>query len=222
MQSFLISSKNREEALKKAGSLCLENKIDKIDIDTTYFEKSVGIEDVRIIQKKIYLKPLKSKTKAIILDAYSGLTIEAQNALLKILEEPPNNTIIIVLVETDSQILPTILSRCKNIKLSDRREKIGELEETQIIKVLSSLSSPEAGFRLKLAQDFGKSREEAIVWLEKMIIVLRKNIIEEINNDINSKQNKVKILQKIQDTYTIVKTTNVNQRFALEDLFLSI
>lgn len=222
MQSFFISSKDKEEALKKAASICLEHKIDKIDIDNIDFEKSVGIEDIRIVQKKIYLKPVKSKTKAIILNAYNGLTIEAQNALLKILEEPPNNTIILLLVETDSQILPTILSRCKNITLVDKREKFSKKEEVQIAETLSSLSYSGVGKKLKLAQDFGKSREEAIIWLEKMIIILRKNIIEEINKDTNFEQNKIKILQKMQDTYNIIKTTNVSQRFALENLFLSI
>ncbi len=222
MQSFLISSKDGEEAFKKAVSLCSEYKIDKIDVDSIDFEKSVGIEDVKIIQKKIYLKPIKSETKAIILKAYNGLTIEAQNALLKILEEPPNNTIILLLVETVSQVLPTILSRCKNIAIDDKREKFSKKEEEQIVEMLSSLSTSGAGKRLRLAQDFGKSREETISWLEKMIIILRKNIIEEINKGDTFEQNKIKILQKIQDTYTIIKTTNINQRFALENLFLSI
>ena len=222
MQSFLISSKDRDEALKKASYLCSKNKIDKIDIDTVDFEKSVGIEDVRRVQEKIYLKPLKGKTKAVILKAYNGLTIEAQNALLKILEEPPNNTIIILLVETGSQVLPTILSRCKNIAIDDKREKFGELEEDRIAEVLSSLSASGAGKKLRLAQEFGKSREEAISWLEKMIIILRKNIIEEINKDTVFEQNKIKILKKMQNTHTIIKTTNINQRFALKNLFLSI
>jgi len=222
MQSFLISSKDRDEAFKKAVYLCSKNKINKIDIDSINFEKSVGIEDVRGVQEKIYLKPIKSKTKAIILKAYNGLTIEAQNALLKILEEPPNNTIILLLTETVSQVLPTILSRCKNIAIDDKREKFSKKERDQIIEAISSLSSSGIGKRLKLAQDFGKSREEAIVWIEKMIIILRKNIIEEINEDTAFEQNKIKILQKMQETYTIIKTTNVNQRFALENLFLSI
>lgn len=222
MHSFLISSKDRDEAFKKAAYLCSKNKIDKIDIDSINFEKSVGIEDIRIIQKKIYLKPIKSETKAIILNAYNGLTIEAQNALLKILEEPPNNTTVLLLVETVSQVLPTILSRCKSIAIDDKREKFSEKEKDQVAKTLSSLSTSGTGNRLKLAQDFGKSREEAIIWLEKIIIILRKNIIDEINSGKNIKSDKIRLLQKIQNTYTIIKTTNVNQRFALENLFLSI
>jgi len=222
LQSFLISSKDRNEAFKKAAYLCSKNKIDKIDIDSINFEKSVGIEDVRTIQEKIYLKPIKGKTKAIILKAYNGLTIEAQNALLKILEEPPNNTIIILMVESSQRLLPTVLSRCNIITIDDKREKFGELEGDQIVEALSSLSTSGVGKRLRLAQDFGKSREEAIIWLEKMIIILRKNIIEEINEENNPKSNRIKILEKMQDTYTIIKTTNINQRFALENLFLSI
>src|SRR3989344_2705485 len=226
MQSFLISSKDREEASKKADSLCSKNKIDKIDIDNINFEKSVGIEDVRIIQKKIYLKPIKSEAKAIILKAYNGLTIEAQNALLKILEEPPNNTIILLLVETGSQVLPTILSRCKNITIDDKREKFGELEEDQIAEILSSLSTCGAGKRLKLAQDFGKSREEAIIWLEKMIIILRKILLNKINSSVDprgwSLKELIELINKLEEGRLTVKNTNINQRFALENLFLSI
>lgn len=222
MQSFLISSKDRQEALKKTMFLCSQKKIDKIDIEYTNFEKLVGIEDVRIIQKKIYLKPIKGDTKAIVLAAFNGLTIEAQNALLKILEEPPNNTIIILVVINTEQVLPTILSRCKVIAIGNKKEEFSKKEVYQIIEILSSLPAYGVGMRLKLAQDFGKSREEAIVWLEKMIILLRESIIEEINKNQAFEQSKIKTLEKIQDTYTIIKTTNVNQRFALENLFLSI
>ena len=222
MHSFLISSKDRDEALKKATSLCSQERIDKIDVEFINFEKLVGIEDIRAVQKKIYLKPIKSDIKAIVLAAFNGMTVEAQNATLKILEEPPNNTIILLLVETDWQVLPTILSRCKNITIDDKREKFSKKEGDQIVEVLSSLSTSGVGKRLKLAQDFGKSREEAIAWLEKMIIIFRKNIIEEINEDTAFEKNKIKILQKMQDTHTIIKTTNINQRFALENLFLSI
>ena len=220
--SFLISSKDKDEAFKKAAYLISKNNIDKIDIETISFEKSVGIGDIRGIAKKIYLKPIKSETKAIILKTYNGITIEAQNALLKILEEPPDNTIIILMVPSLEQILPTILSRCKIIVIKKVREDLTKKEFDDISEALFSLSSSGAGKRLKLAQDFGKSREEAIVWLEKMIIILREKMIEEINKGATFEQNKIKILEKMQNTYTIIKTTNVNQRFALENLFLSI
>lgn len=226
MQSFLISSKDREEAFKKAASLCSKNKIDKIDIDSINFEKIIGIEDVRIIQKKIYLKPRKSETKAIILKAYNGLTIEAQNALLKILEEPPNNTIILLLVEAYSQVLPTILSRCKNITIDDKREEFGELERDQIVEVLSSLSSYGVGKRLSLAQDFGKSREETVAWLEKTIVIMRKILLNKINSSVDprgwSLKELIELINKLEEGRLSVKNTNVNPRFALENLFLSI
>ena len=51
--------------------------------------QSIGIEDIKLMQKKIFLKPIKSDLKAIIIDEAHLLTTEAQNALLKILEEPP-------------------------------------------------------------------------------------------------------------------------------------
>ncbi|OGH13985.1 MAG: hypothetical protein A3H50_02145 [Candidatus Levybacteria bacterium RIFCSPLOWO2_02_FULL_37_10] len=222
MQSFLISSKDREAALKKALSICSQNKIEGIDIENVSFEKLAGIEDIRTVQKRLYLKPFKSDTKGIILQAPGGLTIDSQNCLLKVLEEPPNNTIIILVVENSAQVLPTILSRCKVIEIESKREKFSEKEKEQVIDILSSLPGSGIGKRLKLAQDFGKNREEAMAWLEKMIIILRKNIIDEISKRNNLKSDKIKILKTMQDTYTIIKTTNINQRFALENLFLNL
>ena len=226
MQSFLISSKDREEAFKKAGSLCSKNKIDKIDIDNINFEKSVGIEDVRIIQKKIYLKPIKSETKAIILNAYNGLTIEAQNALLKILEEPPNNTIIILMVPSLEQILPTILSRCKVIVIKKDQEDLTKKELDEIIEILFSLKSFRAGEKLKLAQDFGKTREETIAWLEKIIIGMRKILLNKINSSVDPRgwnlKELIELVNKLEEGRLAVKNTNVNPRFALENLFLSL
>jgi len=226
VHSFLISSKDRDEAFKKAAYLCSKNKIGKIDIDSINFEKSVGIEDIRTIQKKIYLKPIKSGAKAIILNAYNGLTIEAQNALLKILEEPPNNTIVILIVSSVEQILPTILSRCKLISIKKVQEDLTKKGLDEIIEILSSLSSSGAGKRLKLAQDFGKSREEAIIWLEKMIIILRKILLNKINSSVDprgwSLKELIELINKLEEGRLTVKNTNINQRFALENLFLSI
>src|SRR3989344_5694025 len=56
-------------------------------------------------------------------NAYSDITLEAQNALLKILEEPPNNTIIIITTPKKELLLPTIISRCKVIVLQEKEIK---------------------------------------------------------------------------------------------------
>lgn len=74
---------------------------------------SIGIDDVRSqINGSIQVKPYSSEYKVYIVDEAEKMTTEAQNAILKTIEEPPTYAIIILLVTNIGKILPTILSRC--------------------------------------------------------------------------------------------------------------
>lgn len=217
MQSVLISSKNKDEALKKALEIAKTEKIDKFDI-AIIDSPTLGIEDVRTFQKNVFLKPIKSLSKMVILNGGQNITHVAQNALLKVLEEPPANTIIILLVENKESILPTILSRCSLIELNaDSKNQL-----TEYLKVLGSLSSTSGiGERLKLAQDLSKNKQEAMEFLEGMIMTTREQLYKKADN------NKLlpiyfRYLTSLQRTHTWVKTTNVNLRLALENLFINL
>ena len=75
------------------------------------------IGEIREIQEQVSLSPFFSSSKTFIIPNAENLTIEASNALLKILEEPPNNVTFIICA-TDEQYLPTtIVSRCQNLEL---------------------------------------------------------------------------------------------------------
>lgn len=74
---------------------------------------SIGIDDVRSqINGSIQVKPYSSEYKIYIVDEAEKMTIEAQNAILKTIEEPPSYAILILLTTNLGKILPTILSRC--------------------------------------------------------------------------------------------------------------
>jgi DNA polymerase III delta prime subunit len=214
MQSFLIIGKPIEKAKNYAFDFCLKNKIDKTDITLIASEKAVGIAQVRDFQKRIFLKPFKSEQKAVILEAGNGLTLESQNALLKVLEEPPKNTIIMLLVESVEPILPTILSRCKIISLDKDVIEKGHLEEYR--KILLSLKNSGVGDRLRLAQDNSKDKETALQFIEGLILssesILKTSPKRELAGAI-------KLMQK---TYTEIKSTNANLRLAIENLLLNL
>ena len=217
MTSFLIIGKPIEKAKNHALDICLKDKINKIDITVIESEKTVGIEKIRDLQKRIFLKPLKSDQKAVILESYNGLTLEAQNALLKVLEEPPANTIIIILTASLDSILPTVLSRCVIVNINETKKLTGE-EIADNLRLLSSVKNNYSR-ALVLAQNNSKDKEFALLFLEKLIISCEKNLN---NNGDFSLQDLGKILKKLQTTYTIIKTANVNTRFALENLFLNL
>ena len=221
MQSYLIAAKDKKAALKFVELECKNNKIGKFDLSIYSFDKMVGIDDVRQIQKKLMLKPMMGKDKAIILETYNGITIEAQNGLLKVLEEPPNHTIIYITIQNKDLLLPTILSRCKIIELKNEASEVSEEEKAQYLNILGSLSKLGIGEKLKLAQDIAKNKGDASLWFEKMIMVGRQLLIEN-NYKYYNNYNFYNILASLNKTYTIIKTTNANQRLLLENLFLNL
>lgn len=75
------------------------------------------IEQVRALQHDLALSPVEGKFRVSIFDQFELATIEAQNALLKTLEEPPSYAVLIVLASDPELLLPTIVSRCQLITL---------------------------------------------------------------------------------------------------------
>ncbi|MDP4125401.1 MAG: DNA polymerase III subunit delta' [Bacillota bacterium] len=85
-------------------------------------KKSLGIEQVLNWQEKVYLKHFEGKYKVSVIEHADSLTLPAANALLKVIEEPPERTIIILSAENAEGILPTILSRAQLVYFPDYSE----------------------------------------------------------------------------------------------------
>ncbi len=81
----------------------------------------IKIEDIRQLQHGMGLKPYEAKTRVFIIDNAHKLTAEASNALLKVLEEPPKNSLIILVSDKPGLLFKTVLSRCKILKFSALR-----------------------------------------------------------------------------------------------------
>src|SRR5260221_10343252 len=112
MQSFIISSSSTEKRSVYIQQQLLLHSVSQFDVTRIIEETSIGIERIRDIQKQLFFKPLKGDTKAIILEDAQTLTPEAQSALLKVLEEPPLDSLFFLSSTTYETFLPTILSRC--------------------------------------------------------------------------------------------------------------
>jgi len=77
--------------------------------------KEIRVEQVRSLQERLSLRSLEGGYKAAILPCAEKMNPQAQNALLKTLEEPPARTLLILLVTSLDKLLPTILSRCARV-----------------------------------------------------------------------------------------------------------
>lgn len=85
---------------------------------------SIGVEDVRLqVNSDILIKPYSSRYKVYIIDDAQKMTVQAQNALLKTIEEPPAYGIIMLLTTNADSFLPTILSRCVTLNLKPLSSK---------------------------------------------------------------------------------------------------
>ncbi|MBR2786515.1 MAG: DNA polymerase III subunit delta' [Clostridia bacterium] len=77
--------------------------------------RAIKIEQIRNMQAKVVEKPINSNRKVYIINDADLMTKEAQNCLLKTLEEPPEYIVIILIVSNESKMLQTIKSRCMKI-----------------------------------------------------------------------------------------------------------
>lgn len=151
-------------------------------------EGSIKIDQIRQLQKNLQLMPYEGDQKVCIICHADEMTVQAQNALLKTLEEPPKHAVLILLTARPDSLLPTIVSRCQRIKMSPiTREEIEKylinkkgLEENEA-RVIGSLSKGIIGEALRLLEDedFKRQRKETIRITRDLI---DKNTIEVLEN----------------------------------------
>ena len=81
--------------------------------------ESIKIDEIRQMQEKVIEKPITSKKKVYIINNAENMTVEAQNCLLKTIEEPPEFVTIILVVSNENTILTTIKSRCTRVSFTE-------------------------------------------------------------------------------------------------------
>jgi DNA polymerase-3 subunit gamma/tau len=99
-----------------------------------------GIDEIRDLRDKVNLAPAAGRMKVYIIDEVHMLTAEAFNALLKMLEEPPEHVVFVLATTEKHKVLPTIISRCQSFDfrrpsvetLVGKLEEISEAEEIEV------------------------------------------------------------------------------------------
>ena len=97
-----------------------ENPYHRIDLPNA---NNIRINSIRDLVSKIYLSAPKGKTKVFLISEADKMKQEASNALLKILEEPPKNSIIILTTSKVNSLPQTIIGRCQRIHFESLAEK---------------------------------------------------------------------------------------------------
>lgn len=126
--------------------------IDIVSIDQ--ISEHITIDQIREFCKKLYMSPAQSQYHVGIIKNAGAMTIEAQNALLKMLEEPPPCVQILLETQNAETLLATVLSRCQVIRVT------GEHEENEHIPLFALLDAP-VGERLFLLEKYSPDRVTA-------------------------------------------------------------
>lgn len=169
----------------------IKNLADKYKIDSKnafdYFEispqkKQISIEQIRELKGHIYQKPTKAKVKFVAVKDADLLSMEAQNALLKLLEEPPPHAVIVLATERKQKLLPTVRSRTVEINVRFKKKRLSKNFELsgnnfdEAITILSQIEDSKAwidqqieNFYQKLIVEVGKNNQDEIEAISKRI-----------------------------------------------------
>ncbi len=144
-----VQGEIRSEKLLKEFEEYIENKRTTPWKDY-FFSKNSGIRiaSIRMLEHRITLSPNEAKRKVYIIENAETMTNQAANAFLKTLEEPPDDTVIILTSSKPNSLLPTILSRCQKIPFQAISPKVIEeelLEKRFISPVQAKLFAKIAG-----------------------------------------------------------------------------
>jgi len=109
------------ESCASCGKINSGNHPDVFLIEPGGASSSIGIDRIRAAIRQANLKPYEAKKKVFIINEAHAMNLAASNAFLKTLEEPPHDTVFILISRSKELLLPTIVSRCQVIKFSARR-----------------------------------------------------------------------------------------------------
>ena len=128
--------------------------------------KSVSIEQIRNMQKRLMIKPFGERN-IVLIEAGDQINDIAQNGLLKTLEEPPGDTIIMILCENAENLIPTVRSRCNILYINEDESVRSEEIREKAREFINLAGDGAAYYRLKaLIDDLDKSDDDVYSFID--------------------------------------------------------
>ena len=140
--------------------------------------RSVKIDQVRGVKEALSLKPYESKMNVCVIEDAHLMTRDASNALLKVLEEPPGHSVIILVTNKKELLLETVISRCSEVRfrslsVEDTRDIImrqnGDLDE-EFALFLAYFSQGSPGRALEMIEEGVLERKDSILDMLETVV----------------------------------------------------
>ncbi|KIN64177.1 DNA polymerase III subunit delta' [Sulfitobacter noctilucicola] len=132
------------------GEGALKSVTRSINPDTKRMRKQIVVDDIRALNGFFQMSAADGGRRVVIIDDADEMNVNAANALLKMLEEPPERSILLLLSHQPSSLLPTIRSRCRTLRL-------GTLDPAQMAEALEASGVETSGDAAALAELSGGS-----------------------------------------------------------------
>ena len=187
-------------------------------------KERIGIDQVREVIRQAQFAPVQADRKVCLISSAEALTTEAGNALLKVMEEPPRNLAFVLLAEHPSDLLPTIVSRSRLVRIPPpdvraRQAKLEELgysasEARQILRLASRAAelAPFLEARIDLARSLDSAAEE--LWTASIVDLVAACVGED---PIRRREGLLVFLEKVTEgdgeTFTVgIRTLGTQER----------
>ena len=181
---------------------------------------SVKDKDIAALQENLKTKPAGGRNMAIIADA-DTMTARAQNRLLKTLEEPPGNAVIILLSNNKENLLQTIRSRCIAYRVGGFQTTDAKYDAANAI--VEALLEKEKFFYLKqILSGYVKNRDDALKLLDGMEIIYRNFVLgEDERGELIRGEAAFYYIDLIEEARRDI-LANVNYNYAIKDMIIKI
>lgn len=188
------------------------NPFDILYIVSEQGKKDISIDQIRKAKKHLSLSPYGSVYKFAIIDKAETMNLEAANALLKTLEEPQGNTVLILISSKPDFLPKTIISRLQEVRF--KQIPLDKISKDFIQQEYIDILEKSLNDIFKFVEKISKKGTDIIPLLDSWLFWFRDKMLKD------SKY--AKMVKEIQKTKGMIESTNVNKRLALENLALCI
>lgn len=161
---------DRVEVLKKELTR-LGLKLNHPDLLYITSDEKLGVQESKKISEFLSFKPFSGRLKGVVLEAGDNLTPQAQNSLLKILEELPESAFFLIGAESEENFLPTIKSRCEVVFLEPNNKiQVTSNKFSKEIEKLESMTLEQRFILIEKIEDKDKFLEELTSFYREKLI----------------------------------------------------
>ena len=225
---------------------CLEcekiNRNENPDVTHVYRDgKNIRIKQIRTLQYEATLSASEYAYSIFVIHLADQMTQEAANAFLKTLEEPAENTVMILTASSRQALLPTIISRCIPVKVTESGEEnaLTDSEKLYVLEAVREIASGNSMNLVNVSMKLSKERDKAVRFIAFMlrfftdVLVYKESEAEnkEENDeymdfviDFNGKvsfENLDVLIARTMEIYEAVQY-NVNLKSAFMNLFINV